>query len=227
MTIAPVDMFRRANAALLRPAVALVPLAFVVVLLAIALVTGRGPIPTASGASTVEVTGSVAADVSIDTAACLAPSVAIGELVPGSDPWKTAQDNGGGVCSIAFGTTNVSSGVNLTVLEDPAAPASPADAMKCVAASCTGSALDDFSAGGEPAPGTSAFGAQLLASGGGASGVWPAAPAVNAVPDVGATACQTSATGTGTCDFTFGATASTGDGTGAYQAQVRYVVLAR
>lgn len=203
------------------------PLALVAAVLAASLLSGRAPVPFAEGASVVPVTGSVAADVSIDASACLPASVVIGDIVPGTDPWKTAQDNGGGTCVIAFGSTNVTQGVNLDVLEDPGAPATPTDAMKCVGAGCGGDSLTDYDNAAEPAAGTSAFGSQLLSTGGIAVGVWSAEPAVHQVPDAGDTACQTSAIGTGTCAFTFGATAAATDVPGAYEAQVQYVALAR
>lgn len=203
------------------------PIVLLLALLVWNMVTGHSPVDAAGAVTDVDVTGSNAAEVSIDTAACLPPAMAIGDIVPGTDPWKTAQDNGGSTCTIAFGTTNISQGVNLSVLEDPGAPPAPADAMKCTSASCAGDALGDFNGPGEPAAGTSAFGTQLLAAGGIASTAWSVAPAVHAVADVGQTACQTAAVGTGTCEFTFGATAAVGDGPGAYEAQVRYLVGAR
>ncbi len=204
-----------------------VPLAIALALVIGSLVTGRGPESPAAGATVVPVTGSNAAVVSIDTTGCTPGSTAIGELVPGTDPWKTAQDEGGATCSIDFGTTNGTLGANLDVLEDPSAPPSPAAAMKCTGGGCSGHAIADFSGSGEPAAGTSAFGAQLLGAGSGASAVWSAAPAVHAIADTSDTACQTSAIGMGNCTFTFGATAAASDPAGSYEAQVRYVVLAR
>lgn len=202
------------------------PLSAIGVLVVVGLMTGRSPIAETWGASTVSVTGSVATDVSIDASACLPPSVAIGDIIPGTDPWKTAQDNGGGVCAISFGSINATAGVNLDVLEDPGAPASPTAAMKCVSG-CGGGSLSDFSGGAEPASNTSAFGAQLLSSAGIATSVWSSEPAVNAIADAGDTTCQTAAVGIGTCTFTFGATAAADDTPGSYEAQVRYVALAR
>lgn len=212
---------------LVRRAAPWLPLALLLGLLAYGIGTGRGPTPDASGASVVTVTGSVNATVSINATACSPASVAIGDIIPGTDPWKTAQDNGGGTCAITFGTSSASAGVNLDVLEDPGAPASPTNAMKCTIGGCSGDSLTDFSGGGEPASGTSAFGAQLLNASGLATRVWAAAPAVNAIPDAGQTTCQTSTIGNGTCTFTFGATAATSDVPGSYEAQVRAVVLAR
>ena len=203
------------------------PLAAVVVLVVASLVTGHSPAPSADGATVVNVTGSVAADISIDASGCTPASVAIGEILPGTDPWKTAQDNGGGTCAIAFGSTNVTQGVNLDVLEDPGAPATPTDAMKCTGGGCTGDSLTDYAGPGEPAAGTSAFGSQLLSATAPAAAVWSMEPAVNAIPDAGDTSCQTSGVGTGTCAFTFGATAAAGDTPGGYEAQVQYVALAR
>jgi hypothetical protein len=208
-------------------ALAWLPLAGILVLVAASLLTGRAPLPVAHGAVVVNVTGSVATDISIDVSACLPPSLAIGDILPGVDPWKTAQANGGGTCAISFGTTNVTQGVNLDVLEDPGAPATPANALKCVGGGCSGGSLDDYDAPGIPAIGTSAFGSQLLGSGGIASALWSPAPAVHGIPDAGVTACRTSTVGIGTCTFTFGASAAATDTPGSYEAQVRYVVLAR
>lgn len=89
-----------------------------------------------------------------------------------------------------------------------------------------GSSIADYEGVGEPAGGSSAFGAQLLSAGGIATADWPLAPAVNDVQDAASTACSTSAIGDGTCTFTFGATAQTADVPGAYQAQAQLVVLA-
>lgn len=199
-------------------------LALVAIVLASA-VLGRGLVPQATGATVVEVTGSIPADIFIDPSNCSASAVAIGDLVPGTDPWKTAQDQGGQTCSVDFGTTNHTPGTTLSMLEDPAAPASPADAMKCVAGGCGGNSIADYSGGAEPAAGTSAFGAQLLSSSGVAAPIWTAAPAVHAVTDAASPACDTPSIGTGTCAFTWGATASATQPSGNYQAQARLVVL--
>ncbi len=209
-----------------RPRRALVwlPLAFLVLVVAISFVSGRGVVPTGSAAS-VGVQASVPADIFVDATNCASAALAIGDLVQGTDPWKTAQDESGQVCAINFGTTNNTSGTTLAMLEDPAAPATPADAMKCVGGSCGTDSLSDYASPSEPAAGTSAFGAQLLSSGGIATKVWPVAPAVKDVQDAASTACSTSTSGTGTCTFTWGATASTSDTPGAYQAQARLVVL--
>jgi hypothetical protein len=201
------------------------PLALIVAILTASWMSGHSPVRSAA-ASSVNIDGSVAADVFIDASGCTALAVNIGELVPG-DPWKTAQDEGAALCAIDFGSSNHAAGTDLTMFEDPAAPAAPTDAMKCVGGSCTGDSLSDFSGGAEPANGASAFGAQLLATGGIASGTWPIAPAVRDVQDAGDTTCQTSAAGTGTCSFTFGATASSSDLPGSYQALARLLVLAR
>jgi hypothetical protein len=201
-----------------------VPLALLAAIVVVSIVTGRAPVPRAS-ATTLDITGSVNADIYIDATNCTPASVAIGDLVAGTDPWKTAQDQGGQACSIDFGTTNHLAGTTLSMLEDPSAPASPTDAMKCVAGGCTGDALADYDNAAEPAPGTSAFGAQLLSASAPATGVWSAAPAVHDVRDAASAACSTATTGTGTCAFTWGATASTADAPGNYQAQARLVVL--
>jgi hypothetical protein len=211
----------------LRAALAWLPLALLVAVIAVSALDGRAPVPLAQGASVVPVTGTVAEDISIDTAACLPASVVIGDIVPGVDPWKTAQDNGGGICEVEFGSTNVTQGVNLDVLEDPGAPAAPTDAMKCVGPGCGGDSLADYDGGAEPGAGTSAFGSQLLGSGGIASPVWTGGTYVHEIPDVAVTTCQTGAVGTGTCSFTFGATAAVTDTPGSYEAQVQYVALAR
>lgn len=188
--------------------------------------TGHGFQPDAHGATVINVTGSVTADLYVDTTACAASSLVIGDLVPGTDGWKTAQDASGQVCALTFGTTNNSLGADLTILEDPGAPASPPAAMKCIS-TCIGSALNDFDGGSEPAAGTSAFGAQLISASAGASAAWTTGAAVHAIADAGSTACQTSAPGDGTCNFTFGATAAITDAPGGYQAQAQSLVLAR
>jgi len=198
----------------------------IVIAVTLGMFTGRGLLPSASGASIVEVTGMIPADIYLDATACAPASVNIGELIP-SDPWKTAQDNTSSTCGVDFGTTNHAPGTTLTMLEDPAAPVSPASAMKCVSGPCTGGAIADFDGGVEPAAGTSAFGAQLLSSGGIATSVWSTAPAVHDVQDAGDNACETAAVGSGLCTFTFGATAGGSTAAGAYEAQARLLVLAR
>lgn len=201
-----------------------IPLALLVAALAVSWATGRGPVPNAD-ATVVSVTGTVDSEVYLDATGCAPASVAIGELVAGTDGWKTAQDVSGQSCSIAFGTTHHAPGTDLKVLEDPAAVSPPTAAMKCVAG-CIGSALDDYDAPAEPAAGTSAFGAQLLSASGAASSTWSTAPAVHAI-GASSTACRTSAPGTGTCAFTFGATAAISDPAGSYRATTNFVVLAR
>lgn len=201
------------------------PLALVLALIVASFVTGRGPVPSGHGAAYVGVNASLAADIYVDASGCSASAVAIGELLPG-DPWKTAQDQGGQACAIDFGTVNNTAGTTLTMLESPTAPATPTAAMKCVGPTCSGDSIADYEGTAEPAPGTSAFGAQLLSAGGLATPVWPLAPAVNDVQDAASTACSTSTAGDGTCTFTFGATAETADVPGAYQAQAQLVVLA-
>jgi hypothetical protein len=190
----------------------------------LSLVTGYVPVPPADAAVTsIGVQGAVPADIYIDTTNCTAASVAIGDLLPG-DPWKTAQDEGGQTCAIDFGTTNNLPGATLSMLEDPGAGAG--DAMKCVSANCAGGAVNDYDNPAEPTPGVEAFGSQLLSSGGIATALWSAAPAVNDVQNLASPACTTAAIGTGTCTFTWGATAATGTTPGAYQAQAQLVALA-
>jgi hypothetical protein len=206
-----------------RRTLAWLPLVAILAVCAVSLVTGRGPVPPADGASFVGVQADVPADIYIDTTNCTAASVAIGDLLPG-DPWKTAQDEGGQTCGIDFGTTNNLTGTTLSMLEDPLAGAG--DAMKCVSANCAGGAVNDYDNAAEPTAGVEAFGSQLLSSGGIATSVWSAAPAVNDVQDAASPACTTAAVGTGTCTFTWGATAATGTTPGTYQAQAELVVLA-
>jgi hypothetical protein len=200
------------------------PAALLVSMLVLSLLSGRGVVREAP-AATIDITGSVASDIYLDATNCTASAVAIGDLVPGTDPWKTAQDQGGQACAIDFGTTNHTAGTTLSMLEDPSAPASPADAMKCVGGGCTGDSIADYENGSEPSAGTSAFGAQLLSATAPATGVWSAGPAVYDVQDTASPACTTATTGTGTCAFTWGATASTADQSGSFQAQARFVVL--
>lgn len=208
-------------------ALAWLPLVAILVVVGHSWAHARGPVPSASGASYIGVTGAVAADIFVDASGCTPAAVDIGDLVPGTDPWKTARDEGGQACAVEFGTTNNLTGTTLSMLEDPAAPAAPADAMKCVGAGCTGSSISDYAnSAGEPAAGTEAFGAQLLSTGGIAAGTWNVAPAVYDVQDAASAACTTSAVGSGTCDFTWGAVASMATIPGSYQAQARMVVLA-
>lgn len=201
------------------------PALLITALIVLSLVSGRPLVATGSAAE-LGVSASVPAEIFIDATNCSAASLAIGDLVPGTDPWKTAKDSSGQVCAIDFGTTNNTSGTSLAMLEDPAAPASPAEAMKCVGSGCGNDSLADFSGSAEPAAGSSAFGSQLLSATGIAAASWAVEPAVHAVQDSASTACTTSTIGTGTCSFTWGATAATSDAPGAYQAQTRLVVLA-
>jgi hypothetical protein len=202
------------------------PLALIVGCLMWSFLGGPRITDEAQAAATVQVTGSVNAALFIDTTACGASSLVIGDLLAGTDGWKTAQDTGGQVCTLSFGTSNHAPGADLSILEDPAAPASPGSALKCVSG-CAGAAINDYDAGSEPAAGTSAFGVQLLGAGGGAAATWSGAPAVHGVANAGSTACRTSAPGTGSCALTFGATAAATDMSGSYQAQVEALVLAR
>jgi hypothetical protein len=201
------------------------PLVAILAVCAISLATGRGPTPGASAAAVVGVQGAVPADIYLDATNCTAGSLSIGDILPG-DPWKTAQDEGGQLCAIDFGTTNNLPGTSLTMLEDPAAP--PAgDAMKCASASCGAGAIDDFeNTAAEPAANSEAFGAQVVTTAGLANPVWNVSPAVYDVQDAASTACDTTAVGTGTCGFTWGATATGATAPGTYQAQARLVVLA-
>ncbi|MCW2925409.1 MAG: hypothetical protein JWM98_2813 [Thermoleophilia bacterium] len=207
------------------PTLTLLPAACIVALLVLSLVTGHGLVRQAA-ATTVDVTGSVDDEIFIDAAGCSAASVNIGDLVPGTDGWKTAQDQSSQTCSIDFGTTNHLSGTTLTMLEDPAV--APGSALKCVAGGCpTGSSIADFEdASSEPPAGTAAFGTQLLSSAGAASPVWSLAPGVHDLQDAGDAACTTPGIGTGTCAFTWGAIAAATTPPGAYQAQANLVVLA-
>lgn len=201
------------------------PLAAIVAAIVLSAASGRGLVQESAG-SVITVTGNVDSEIFLDAAGCTAGSVNIGELIP-ADPWKTAQDNGGPACAIGFGTTNHPTGTTLSMLEDPSATATPADAMKCLSGTCAGNALPDFeNVAAEPAAGTPAFGAQLLSATGVASALWNVAPAVYDVQDAAASACTTGVVGTGTCAFTWGATASAASVVGSYQAQARMVVLA-
>lgn len=203
------------------------PLLALVVLLMASALTGRGGVASdAHAANTVTVTGLVNKLVYLDATGCSGPAALdIGDLVP-DDPWKrTAAD-----CSILFGTSNSPLGADLSVLEDPAAPAAPADAMKCSVASCTGGSFDgainDVAANSTaPSTSASAFGAQLESATGLATAGWTAGKA-NPVA-AASTACSTTNVGDGTCAFRFGASANTTDGPGSYQAQVQFLVLAR
>jgi hypothetical protein len=206
-----------------RATLAWLPLVAILVVIGVSFVTGFGPVRDANADSYVGVQADVPADIYLDASACTASSVALGDLLPG-DPWKTAQDEGGAVCSISFGTTNNLAGTTLSMLEDPGAAFG--DAMKCNGATCGGGAIDDYDNAAEPTPGVEAFGAQLLGSGGIASPIWSSGPAVHDVQDTADATCDTADVGTGNCDFTWGATVATGTTPGTYQAQAQLVVLA-
>lgn len=210
-----------------RATLAWLPFALVLSVVVASCILGHSVVGSADAATTVVVEGEVAAEIHIVTAGCSAASLDIGDLLPGVDPWKTAHDESGQACRIGFGTSNHHAGTTLTMLEDPGAPAAPADAMKCVGAGCAGDAIDDYQhAAAEPAAGTSAFGSQLLATGGLAGGLWNFAPAVRDVQDAADPACTINSAGDGTCDFTWGATAAAGDTPGSYQAQAQLIVIA-
>lgn len=199
------------------------PLVVVGLLLAHSAITATTGMPSAAAAaSTIDVTGLVDKYVYLDATGCSTPaSLDLGDVVP-DDPWKRA----GSDCSILFGSSNSALGADLTMLEDPAAPASPPGAMKCVVASCSGSELDDVAPASTPPTGnTSAFGIQLESATGTATSGWT----IGAAYPVAATQtpCSTAAIGDGTCAFRFGASADINDGPGAYQAQVQFLVLAR
>lgn len=203
------------------------PLMVLMLLLAVSALTGRSLVPTAHAGTNIDITGTVADDVYVDTSGCGAAALAIGDLVPGTDGWKTAQDTSGQLCTLSFGSNTDPLGADLTIFEDPAAPASPTAAMKCVNPSCAGDAINDYDNSSEPSAGTSAFGLQLVATGGPAVGAWSSAPAVYDVQDAGDIACSTTTTGAGTCSFTPGATASVADASGSYQAAAALLALAR
>lgn len=207
-----------------RRAVPWLPLAVIIALLTWSLLSGHGPVPTAQ-AATITVDGNVDSEIFIDASACTAIAVNIGELVPGTDGWKTAQDEGGQACSIDFGTPNYLPGTTLSILEDPAVAAGAA--LKCVASECAGASIADFEdTSAEPTVGNAAFGTQLLSSAGVATPIWSLSPGVHDLQDSAAAACSTPSTGTGTCAFTWGAVAAATTPSGAYQAQANLVVLA-
>lgn len=197
------------------------PLAILMAALLHGAITGHGLLPRAQ-ASTVMVTGEVAPEVHLDATGCAATSdLDIGNLIPG-DPFATTSTD----CVITFGIDNSTDGASLTVQEDPAAPAVPGDAMKCVDATCSGDALDDYDAGAAPAAGTSAFGMQLRSASAPAVPIWAGGAAVHevAAADI---ACTTPSTADGSCAFGFGASAdATSDADGTYEANVRFVALA-
>jgi hypothetical protein len=199
------------------------PLVALLALLVVSALSGYGGVARDAHASnTITVTGLVNKLVYLDASGCAASSALdLGDLVP-DDPWKRTTSD----CSILFGSSNSGAGADLTVLEDPGAPASPADAMKCTVASCGASALDDVAANSAPpASSASAFGAQLESASGLATAGWTVSKA-NPIA-AASTACSTAAIGDGTCSFRFGASANSGDGPGVYQAQVQFLVLAR
>lgn len=214
-------------------ALAWLPLALVCTLvvasaLGLRIVPGAGAV---TGSTTVTITGSVDREVHMSGAGCnAATDLDIGTLTPGDPAVETS-----GSCDITFGTNNSGAGADLNVSEDPGAPASPTDAMKCVTAACgfpgSPSSLPDYQGNGIPA-GSSAFGMRL-ASASSATAVWT----VNAssapsgwfydVQDAADTACQTSSMSDGTCSFRFAAGASGTQLPGSYQALVLIEATAR
>lgn len=206
--------------------VASLPLVALVAALVLSLVTGRAPVSSAQAADIV-VTGSLIGEVFLDTSACSAASGAIGDVLPGTDPWKTGQDASGQTCTLAFGSLDHAPGTNLILVDDPADSGVAGPALRCTTGACAGRSIADFSGSSEPAVNTSAFGTQLLGSGGVASAVWSPAPAVHDVQDASDIPCRTSSTGSGTCSFTWGLTAAVGDVPGAYRASVQSLVVAR
>lgn len=202
------------------------PLVALVTALVLSVATGRAPV-TSAGAADIEVTGSLIGEVFLDTSACAPASGAIGDVLPGVDPWKTAQDATGTTCSLAFGSLDHYPGTNLIMIDDPATSGVGGPALRCTTGSCAGRSIGDYSGAGEPAVNTSAFGTQLLGSGGVAAPVWSAAPAVHDVQDASDIPCRTSTVGTGTCSFTWGLTAAAADVPGDYRASVQSLVVAR
>lgn len=228
MVTTSVHNSRRAHIAQL---IAWLPAAMLMVWLGFAMLTAHPMLPSAFGATgsagDVEVTGDVLNTVYVDTTGCSTPaSLALGDIVPG-DPFQLTTAS----CVVVFGATLVA-GADLTVLEDPAAPATPADAMKCQDATCgapgaTADVLDDYQGASYPGANTSTFGIVLDAATTGASGVWTTAPNVHRIAAADL-ACQTSSNADGTCSFHFGASAHpTSDRPGAYQAEVQFAVLPR
>lgn len=208
-----------------------VPLALLVGVLLLAAI-GRPVVPPSSAAvksSTITVTGSVRAEVHLDATGCTSvAALDLDQIVP-DDPARETAAN----CNVTFGSTNNLAGTDLTVQEDPAAPATPAEALKCIAASCTGDSVADYSGAGMPTAPASAFAMRLDASG---PGTTPG-PGWSTSTDVSgdmhavaapSTACRTSAIGDGSCGFRFAAMAtSASDQPGDYQALARFVVLPR
>lgn len=202
------------------------PLVLLCALLVWSFATGRTPRVDAASATGVDAVGTVTASVFVDASACPSTAVDIGDLIAGADSWKTAKDHTGVSCGIDFGASNYAAGASLSMLEDPAAAPSPADALKCASGCASTDSIADFTGGSEPAAGTSAFGTQLLAATGVASADWSLEPAVHGVDDAASQACSTAAMGTGRCTFTWGATAAAATPPGTYEAQASFVVLA-
>lgn len=202
------------------------PLVALLAALVLGMATGRGTVASADAAD-IEVTGSLTGEVFLDTSACSAASGAIGDVLPGVDPWKTAQDASGQACTLSFGSLDHFPGTNLILVDDPATSGVAGPALRCSVGGCAGRSIADYSGPGEPAVNASAFGTQLLGSGGIATQAWSAAPAVHAVQDTSDVPCSTATTGTGSCSFTWGMTAAAGDMPGAYRASIQSLVVAR
>lgn len=225
---APTDIVRRFTTI---RALSCVPLAM---MLAVLLMAAAGaPLVGQSSAavtgSTITVTGSVDAEIHLDASGCTSvAALDLDQIVP-DDPARETASN----CDVSFGTTNHLPGTDLTVQEDPAAPATPTDALKCIAASCTGDSVADYSGTGMPAAPASAFAMRLHTT---AAGTTPG-PGWSRSADVTgdmhalagpSTPCRTSAIGDGSCGFRFAAMAtSANDQPGDYQALAQFVVLPR
>lgn len=205
-----------------------VPLCMLVLAVAISAVTGHALVPRAD-ASTVLVQGDVGGGVYLDATQCGASAGQIGDVLLGTDAWRTAQDATSQVCKITFGAPGDLNGADLVLIDDPSAPGgNTGSALRCTTGACAGHSIADYTNAAEPSPNTSAFGTQLVGTpGGAAAAVWTAAPAVHGLQDSNDVACHTSNTSDGDCSFTWGVTGAANDTPGAYVAHVQSLVVGR
>lgn len=204
-----------------------VPLFVILAVVAYTIATGHSAVERAD-AATVHVQGNVAgAGVYLDATECAPAAGAIGDVLLGTDAWRTAQDATSQVCKLTFGAPGNALGADLMIVDDPLAAGVADPALRCTVGACSGKSIADYTAMTEPAANTSAFGAQLLNVGGAASAVWTAAPAVYDVGDAADVPCHTSNTADGNCSFTWGVTGAANETPGTYVAHVQSLVVAR
>lgn len=204
-----------------------VPLCVLLAAVAYTVATGHGVVDRAN-ASNIIVTGSVAGTgMYVDATECIPSAGAIGDVLLGTDAWRTAKDASSQVCKLTFGAPGNPLGADLLFLDDPGAGGTGVPALRCTSGACAGQSIADYTSTSEPATNTNAFGTQLLNVGGAASAVWTPEPAVYDVGDVADVACHTTTTADGNCSFTWGVTGAATATPGNYVAHVQSLAVAR